>query len=49
MDVIYWLIPSMIIVGMVLVFFLIRAIRKGDYDDLEGESHRILFDEDEEK
>ena len=28
MDVIYWLIPSMIIVGMVLVFFLIRAIRR---------------------
>ena len=49
MDVIYWLIPSMIIVGMVLVFFLIRAIRKGDYDDLEGEGYRILFDEDEEK
>ena len=49
MDVIYWLIPSMIIVGMVLVFFLIRAVKNGDYDDLEGEGHRILFDDDEEE
>lgn len=47
MDVIYWLIPSMIFVGVVLVILLIMGVRSGQYDDLEGEGQRILFDEDE--
>lgn len=47
MDVIYWLIPSMIFVGVVLVTLLIMGVRSGQYDDLEGEGQRILFDEDE--
>ncbi len=45
MDVIYWLIPSMIFVGVVLVVLLILGIRSGQYDDLEGEGSRVLFDE----
>ncbi len=48
MDVIYWLIPSMIFVGVVLVILLIRGVKSGQYDDLEGEGQRILFDEDQE-
>ncbi|WP_428088064.1 cbb3-type cytochrome oxidase assembly protein CcoS [Candidatus Thioglobus sp.] len=47
MDVIYWLIPSMIFVGVVLVILLIMGINSGQYDDLEGEGQRILFDEDQ--
>ena len=46
MDVIYWLIPSMIIVGIILVALLVFGIKNGQYDDLEGEGQRILFDED---
>jgi len=48
MDVIYWLIPSMIFVGVVLVVLLIMGVMSGQYEDLEGEGHRILFDEDDE-
>ncbi len=47
MDVIYWLIPSMIVVGIILVILLIMGVRSGQYDDLEGEGQRILFDEED--
>ncbi len=46
MDVIYWLIPSMIFVGIVLVVLLIMGVKSGQFDDLECEGQRILFDED---
>ena len=46
MDVIYGLIPSMIIIGIILVVILFWAIKAGQFDDLEGDAHRILLDED---
>ena len=46
MEVIYGLIPSMIIIGIVLVVILFWAIKTGQFDDLEGDAHRILMDED---
>ncbi len=46
MDVIYGLIPTMIIIGIVLVVILFWAIKSGQFDDLEGDAHRILLDED---
>lgn len=46
MDVIYGLIPSMIIIGIILVVILFWAIKSGQFDDLEGDAHRILMDED---
>lgn len=48
MDVIYSLIPSMIFIGLLLVGILIWAVKRGQYDDLEGDAHRILLDEDDE-
>ncbi len=48
MEVIYTLIPGMIFFGLVFVAILFWAIKKGQYDDLEGDAHRILLDEDEE-
>ncbi len=47
MEVIYTLIPGMIFFGLVFVAVLFWAIRKGQYDDLEGDAHRILLDDDE--
>ena len=47
MDVIYWLIPSMIFVGVVLVILLAIGVKSGHYEDLEGEGQRILFDEEQ--
>lgn len=45
-EVIYGLIPSMIIIGLILVVILFWAIKTGQFDDLEGDAHRILMDED---
>jgi cbb3-type cytochrome oxidase maturation protein len=49
MEVIYSLIPGMIILGLIFVGILIWAVKKGQYDDLEGDGQRLLLDEDEEK
>ena len=46
MEVIYSLIPGMIFFGLVFVGVLIWAIRRGQYEDLEGDGNRILMDED---
>lgn len=47
MEVIYTLIPAMIVLGLVLVMILVWAVKKGQYEDLEGEANRILLDDDE--
>ena len=47
MEVIYYLIPGMIIVGLILVAVLYWAARSGQFDDLEGPAHRILMDDDD--
>ena len=49
MDVIYWLIPSMIVVGIILVVILVLSVKNGQFEDLEGEGQRILFDDNEKK
>ena len=46
MDVIYGLIPSMIVIGLILVALLSWSAKSGQFDDLEGEGHRILMDDD---
>jgi cbb3-type cytochrome oxidase maturation protein len=46
MDVIYGLIPGMIILGLIMVAVLFWAARSGQFDDLEGDAHRILMDDD---
>ena len=46
MEVIYGLIPGMILLGLVAVGVLFWAARSGQYDDMEGDSHRILLDDD---
>ena len=46
MEVIYGLIPGMILLGLVGVAVLFWAARSGQFDDLEGDSHRILLDDD---
>jgi cbb3-type cytochrome oxidase maturation protein len=35
----------MIIIGIILVIILFWAIKSGQFDDLEGDAHRILMDE----
>jgi len=48
MDVIYSLIPGMMFFGLVFLAVLIYAVKKGQYEDMEGNASRILMDDDEE-
>lgn len=47
MQVIYGLIPLMIIIGLIMVVVFFWTVRSGQYEDMEGDSQRILMDEDE--
>ena len=46
MEVIYTMIPGMMFIGVVLVVILIWNVKKGQYEDMEGDGSRILMDED---
>ncbi|MCW8885203.1 MAG: cbb3-type cytochrome oxidase assembly protein CcoS [Motiliproteus sp.] len=46
MEVIYGLIPGMIILGIVAVAILFWAAKSGQFDDMDGEAYRILMDDD---
>jgi cbb3-type cytochrome oxidase maturation protein len=48
MEVIYGLIPGMLVLGLAAVAVLFWATRTGQYDDLDGDGRRILMDEDAE-
>ncbi len=47
MEVIYSLIPGMLVMGLGIVGVLIWAIKRGQYDDLEGDGNRLLMDDDD--
>lgn len=47
MEVIYSLIPGMMVVGLLLVIILIWAVKKGQYEDLDGDANRIILDDDD--
>ena len=47
MEVIYGLIPLMIILGLAMVVIFFWAVRNNQYDDLEGDANRILMDDDD--
>jgi cbb3-type cytochrome oxidase maturation protein len=47
MEVIYSLIPGMTFFGLIFVAILIWAVKKGQYEDMEGNANRILLDDDE--
>lgn len=47
MESLYLLIPVALAVLLLAIKLLFWAIGNGQYDDLDTEAHRILFDEDE--
>lgn len=47
MEVIYGLIPAMVLLALGAVAVFYWASRSGQYDDMEGPAHRILNDDDD--
>ncbi|PHS69703.1 MAG: cbb3-type cytochrome oxidase assembly protein CcoS [Methylophaga sp.] len=47
MDVIYGLLPGMLLLGLIGVGVFFWAVRSGQYDDMEGAANRILLDDDD--
>jgi cbb3-type cytochrome oxidase maturation protein len=49
MDVIYGLLPGMLLLGIIGVALFFWAVRSGQYDDMDGAANRILMDDPPEK
>jgi len=47
MESLYLLIPLALVIAALAIKLLFWAINNGQYDDLDTESHRILFDDDD--
>ena len=45
MDVLLWLIPAAVFLGFLGLMAFLWALKSGQFDDLEGAAHRILFDD----
>ncbi|GAB4294354.1 MAG: hypothetical protein Kow0083_07410 [Methylophaga sp.] len=49
MEVIYGLLPGMLLLGIVGVGVFFWAVRNGQYDDMDGAANRVLMDDDDEQ
>ncbi|MBF0183574.1 MAG: cbb3-type cytochrome oxidase assembly protein CcoS [Magnetococcales bacterium] len=47
MEILYMLVPLAILLGLTGLVALIWAIRHGQFEDMEGPAHRILFEDDQ--
>ena len=48
MDAIYILLPVALLLGLIGLGLMIWSVKSGQFDDMEGPRHRILFDDDQE-
>ncbi len=48
MDVLVYLIPIALFMGLLGLAGFLWALRSGQYEDLDGSAERILYDEDDE-
>mgnify|MGYP006279781809 CR=1 FL=1 len=46
MDVLLYLVPTALGLGLLGLFAFMWSLKTGQYDDLEGAAHRILDDDD---
>lgn len=46
MEVIYGLLPGMLLLGIIGVALFFWAVRSGQYDDMDGAANRVLMDDD---
>ena len=49
MNVLIFLIPAALALGLLALYGLFWSLRRGKYEDLEGAAYRILQDDDIEK
>lgn len=47
MDAIYILLPVALFLGLIGLVLMIWAVRSGQFEDMEGPRHRILFEDDQ--
>lgn len=47
MEVIYGLLPGMLLLGVIGVAVFFWAVRNGQYDDMDGAANRVLMDDDD--
>ena len=47
MDIIFLLIPLALVLVALVIWGFFWAVRRGQFDDLEGPGHSILMDEDD--
>ena len=45
MEVIYGLLPGMLLLGIIGVGIFFWAVRSGQYDDMDGAANRVLMDD----
>ena len=45
MEVIYGLLPGVLLLGIVGISVFFWAVRSGQYDDMDGAANRILMDD----
>jgi len=46
MNIIYLLLPIVLVLAAVMAVFFFWAVKSDQFDDLEGPAHRILMDDD---
>ena len=49
MDVIYGLLPGMLLLGIIAVIIFFWAVKNGQYEDMDGAANRILMESDQKK
>ena len=47
MDLLVYLIPAALLLGLLGLGAFLWALRSNQYDDLDGAAHRVLLDDDE--
>jgi len=47
-NILLWLIPAALLLGLLGLAAFLWALKSGQFEDLEGAAHRILFDDDDE-
>ncbi len=47
MNVLLWLIPVALFLGLLGLAAFLWALKSGQFDDLDGAAHRILFEDDD--